>query len=385
MAGRVTAHSWRRRAAWLALVAVVLLLHAAVSHQLAQHMIDFNLDRAMPARIEVAYVRELELSAPPAAAPAPPPTVAPPRRAAPPQRAASAPKPRAVPQAEPEPIRETVEAVPRSLEPPPELAGAAEIPPAEPAASEPAPATVAEAPPPASASAPASGAARERFDWPNSTRVNYVLTGNVRGEVAGDAQVQWIRAGTRYQVHLDLNIGPSFAPVMTRRMSSDGELTEAGLSPRRYDEDTTVVLRARRRLTMHFEPDAIVLANGERHERWPGVQDTASQFVQLTYLFTTQPELLRVGGTVEMPLALPRKVDRWIYDVLGEEVLYTPFGALPTFHLKPRRAVQKGGDLVAEIWFSPQLRYLPVRIRIQQDADTFIDLMIARRPELAGP
>ena len=51
----------------------------------------------------------------------------------------------------------------------------------------------------------------------------------------------------------------------------------------------------------------------------PGLQDAASQFVQLTYLFSTRPELLRVGGSVELPLALPRSVDRWIYDVVEEE------------------------------------------------------------------
>ena len=45
----------------------------------------------------------------------------------------------------------------------------------------------------------------------------------------------------------------------------------------------------------------------------------------------------------------------------------------------------KGGDLSAEVWFAPRYRYLPVRIRIQQDAQTFIDLVLARRPELAGP
>ena len=36
------------------------------------------------------------------------------------------------------------------------------------------------------------------------------------------------------------------------------------------------------------------------------------------------------------------------------------------------------------MWFAPQLRYLPVRIRIQQDAENYIDLLIAKRPEL-GP
>lgn len=386
MAGRLTPKAGRRRAAWLALLAVVVLAHAVVTRQVAQRMVDLNLDKAMPARIEVAYVRELEPSAPPAFAPTVPAAVAPSARAAAPQRAASAPeaRPKALKKPPPEPV--VAEAAPvrpdRDPEPAARVAEAASAP--APAASA-APVELAEAAGPAIPASAASGASGQPFEWPASTRVSYGLTGHVRGEVTGDAQVQWVRAGTRYQVHLDLTVGPAFAPVLTRRMSSDGELTEDGLSPRRYDEDTQVAFRERRRLTMHFEPDAVVLANGERHERLPGVQDTASQFVQLSHLFSTRPELLRVGGTVEVPLALPRKIDRWIYDVLGEELLQTPFGPLPTFHLKPRRVAQKGGDLVAEIWFAPQLRYLPVRIRIQQDPQTFIDLMIARRPELAGP
>ena len=389
MAGRLIAHPRRRRAAGLALVAVVLLAHAVVTREVAQRMRDFNLEAAMPARIEVAYVRELEPSAPPPAAPmaaAPPP----PARAAPPQRAASAPKARPKPKPDPVP-----EPPPPPVAPPQALAQASPEPRSEaPPEPEPAPATADEAAPApvaeaasagATVSAAASSGIGKRFEWPNSTRVSYVLTGNVRGEVAGDAQVQWIRADNRYQVHLDITVGPAFAPVITRRMSSDGELTEAGLAPRRYDEDTKVAFRDRRRLSMHFEPDAVVMADGERKERMPGVQDTASQFIHLSYLFATRPELLHVGGTIEVPLALPRKIDRWIYDVLGEEVIAAPFGPLQTFHLKPRRAVQKSGDLVAEIWFAPALRYLPVRIRIEQDPQTFIDLVIARRPELAGP
>jgi hypothetical protein len=218
-----------------------------------------------------------------------------------------------------------------------------------------------------------------------STRVSYRLTGNVRGEVNGDARVEWLRVGTRYQVHLDVTVGLSFAPLMTRSMSSDGDITPQGLSPRRYDQDTKVGFGAHQRVTVLFEPDAVVLATGQRRERWAGVQDTASQFIQLTYLFATRPELLRPGGALEVPLALPRNTSRWVYDVLGEETVYTPFGPIPAIHLKPRRAVVKGGDLSTETWFAPQLGYLPVRIRIQQDAETFIDLVIARKPELAGP
>jgi len=236
----------------------------------------------------------------------------------------------------------------------------------------------------ASAVASDSSSAGPPFEWPVSTRVSYRLTGNVRGEVNGDARVEWVRVGSRYQVHLDVTVGLSFAPLMTRTMSSDGDITAQGLAPRRYDQDTKVGFGAHQRVAVLFEPDAVVLATGQRRERWDGMQDTASQFIQLTYLFGTRPELLRPGGALEVPLALPRNTSRWIYDVIGEETVYTPFGPIQAVHLTPRRAVVKGGDLSAETWFAPQLRYLPVRIRIQQDTETFIDLVIARKPELAA-
>jgi hypothetical protein len=311
------------------------------------------------------------LSAPVLAAPAAPPAAADAPRAArskpaQPAKAASAPEEPVSPP--PEPV---VAAAPVVPEPVPPVA----VP--EPAAPEPVL---------AAASAPADAAsAPAAFAWPSSTRVTYLLTGNYRGDVNGSAQVEWIRSGSRYQVHLDLVVGPSAAPLITRRMSSDGEITAEGLSPRRYEQETKVVLRERRRQTVNFEPGSVVLANGDRRDSVPGVQDTASQFVQLMYVFSTRPELLRVGNTVDIPLALPHKVDVWTYDVVAEEVLAAPFGPLPTIHLKPRRAlVPKVGELSAEIWFAPQLRYFPVRILIRQDGDNFLDLMISKRPEMAG-
>jgi Protein of unknown function (DUF3108) len=366
----------RRRLAWGALVAAVVVVHGCVTQHVIERLAEIGADAAMPARIEVAYVREMALAAPPpTAAPvsiAPP--ARPPARARPPKPAASAPAP--------QPAPELAEAAPTpSSAPDPEPQG---MPPPAPAPTD---TTLAEAPAPPLVAEPASAAASgaaAAFEWPASTRMSYLLTGNYRGEVNGSAQVEWVRAGSRYQVHLDLLVGPSVAPIITRRMTSDGEITAEGLAPRRYDQDTKVVMRERNRRTITFEPGSVVLANGERRDTVAGVQDTASQFVQLTYVFSTRPELLRAGGTVDIPLALPHKIDVWTYDVIGEEVLDTPFGPLPSIHLKPRRAPVKPGELSAEIWFAPQLRYLPVRIRIEQDADNYLDLMISKRPDIAG-
>jgi hypothetical protein len=113
------------------------------------------------------------------------------------------------------------------------------------------------------------------------------------------------------------------------------------------------------------------------------VQDSASQFVHMTWLFTTRPELLSAGTAIELPLALPRGVDRWIYDVIGAEPLGTPLGELDAVRVKPRRESRPGTDLTAEFWVAPTLQYLPVRILIRQDAETYVDLLLERLPQQA--
>jgi hypothetical protein len=391
---------------FLVLVLGVAVIHGCVTNELADRMAALAESAKMPPRLEVAYVRTLEPEKPPEVAPAPPPPPPPaPRavRARSPRPAASSPPlvaDAASAAAEEEALRARAEAWVKERTA--DAASAAASVPSAAASQALAAATAASASTAASGAVAAASAASaadvprgiepargvatnaEPFDWPASTRVTYNLSGNYRGEVTGSAQVEWIRVGLKYEVHLDFIVGPEFAPIIHRKMTSSGDLGPDGLTPVRYDEETDVAFQNRRRVTLRFEDTEIVLANGERKERWRGVQDTASQFVQLTYLFTLHPELLRPGNSVEVPLALARSVSRWHYDVIGEMELQTPFGAISAVHLKPRRDVVKPGDLTAEIWFSPQLRYLPVRIRVEQDPQTWVDLVIARKPDLAA-
>nr|MDH4393429.1 DUF3108 domain-containing protein [Aquabacterium sp.] len=235
-------------------------------------------------------------------------------------------------------------------------------------------------PPPAATLLADAAASVPAFVWPPSTRMRYKLVGNYRGPVEGTAQVEWLRQGSRYQVHLSTAIGP----VLSRHISSEGELTPQGLAPRRFDGKQKVLFRAARRWQLRFGPDQVVLSDGKLVPAQPGAQDEASQFVQLTWLFTTQPDKLRVGSAVEMPLAISRKLERWVYDVRAEELLRFTFGDVPTFHLKPRREATDG-DLNAEIWIAPTLQYLPVRIRITDGKDAWIDLSLEAPPLQADP
>ncbi len=149
--------------------------------------------------------------------------------------------------------------------------------------------------------------------------------------------------------------------------------------PRRYEERTRIGFSVRQ-FAMSFDDGRAVLANGATVPMRAGMQDASSQFVQLSYLFTTNPSLLQPGRSVSLPVALPRRLDNWIYDVVGEETLATPIGDLRTFHVRPRRESPRQGELVAQAWYAPSLQYLPVRILIHQDADNFIDMKLDSAP-----
>jgi hypothetical protein len=209
------------------------------------------------------------------------------------------------------------------------------------------------------------------------------MNGNYRGEEQGSATVEWIRVGLQYQVHMEAIVGASFAPLLVRRASSEGELGDTGLTPRRFEGEQRVAFRSRR-WAMSFDAERVHLPEGREAPTMPGVQDEASLFVQLTWLFTTQPQALRAGRSIEVPLALPRRVEVWKYDVVGQETLKMPFGEVSTMHVRPRRLAKSNTDLVAQMWFAPGLQYLPVRILVEQGADTFIDLQLQRAPQQAA-
>jgi hypothetical protein len=286
-----------------------------------------------------------------------------------------APEPAPAPDPDPDPVpipSPALAAVPPPLAAPDPAAGAAPEPavPAEPLSGPP--------------FAAAEGADEPGAEWPLSTRLSYVLTGHFRGPVDGQARVDWLRQGARYQVHLDLSVGPFFAPLAGRRLSSEGRITPAGLHPERYEEETRVAFREPRRLRIELGPSRLRLPGGRDSPRPAGVQDSASQFVHMTWLFTLQPGLLQPGTRLELPLALPRSVEPWVYDVVGPDTLHTPIGALPVVHVRPRREPRPGGDLTAEFWVAPSLQYLPVRILIRQSEDVWIDLRLDRLPQQAA-
>lgn len=235
-------------------------------------------------------------------------------------------------------------------------------------------AAIGQAPPADAASAPA-------FEWPLATRVTFKLEGYVRGPVYGDAMVEWVRQGQRYQVHVDASIGPSFAPIGSQRWTSEGRITPQGLRPERFEAINKLLIKSSRPRLIGFEADEVVLADGKRVPRMPGVQDPASHYIQMAYEFILNPGLLRVGETVNIPLARTQHQEMVIYDIVGEEVLDTPLGKVGTFRLRPRPLTDQKNDLLGELWIAPSLQYLPIRMLVKQGDKNFMDMKMSRAPQ----
>lgn len=221
--------------------------------------------------------------------------------------------------------------------------------------------------------------------WPPDTRLTYRLTGNYRGELTGSARVQWQQVqgpdgqpeSRRYQVRLEM----SLTSFVIASMTSQGKITDTGLLPEVYEEKLPG--NARR---VDFGDAQIRFNSGRVDVRPTSVQDTASQFVELSHRFATGVESLKAGAEVRIGLARPGGLDFWTYDVQAPEVLQTPeFGAIEVFHLKPRPLANPRGPIIAEMWFAPSLQYLPVRVRIALGGSSFVDLTVERIEQSERP
>ena len=234
--------------------------------------------------------------------------------------------------------------------------------------------------------------------WPSDTRLTYKLGGYFRGNLHGSAQVQWTREpptpsamptmppisptsslGERYQVRvgIDLNL------LGGAQFTSQGVISEAGLQPQAYEE----LLPGGRKRSVKLEGNTLegktlVLGDGRRLPAPPGavgLQDTASQFVELGHRFKTGQSTLAPGAVVKMWLARPGGLDEWAYDVSPPETLNLPLvGAVQAYKLSPRPLANPRGSITADIWIAPSLQYLPVRILISVNQNVRLDLLVEK-------
>ena len=211
--------------------------------------------------------------------------------------------------------------------------------------------------------------------WPPSTRLNYTITGYWRGDLHGSGALVWTVDGDHYEATLSGSALIGFAYRSIGRIDGDW------LAPSRYTERLFTREKSvrfdRDDDTLHFSasPDVVPLP--------PHVQDSASLFLQLANRLTRHPEAFHPGATLTFDVARPSGMTDWTFTVAGMETVATPTGPLSCWHVV--RHAADPNQLGAQIWLSPQLQNLPVQIRLQHAADSYLLFTLDHAEQQAPP
>ena len=142
----------------------------------------------------------------------------------------------------------------------------------------------------------------------------------------------------------------------TIRFVSEGAVTPAGLQPRRFEGKRSDNDPKRVAGELDWAAGRLTLEHHGRTETLPlprGTQDRLSVLYQTMF---AAPDKSRV---MEVSMTNGRKLDRYRYSVEPGVEIDTPLGRLETVHLVKQR---EPNESAAELWLSPQHRYLPVRM-----------------------
>ena len=93
--------------------------------------------------------------------------------------------------------------------------------------------------------------------------------------------------------------------------------------------------------------------------------------MQLGAMLGGEPERYPPGTIIRFEIVNYRDLETWIVKVEGEELLNLPGGDLMT--IKLIRAARKEFDEKVELWVAPTLGYLPVRIKITDRNNDYVD------------
>ena len=365
----------------LPVTSVVLVAHALALWGLPQ------LNPPTPADAPIVMETRMVEVAPPAPPPAPPaPRPAPPSEPAPKPK----PKPRPAPKppapapapapAEPESELNQPPAQDTQAQAAPETEAPADAPSPPPA---PAPEPAAE-PPEANGSdtarplqvTPAGGAPLPPgtvlpVSLPNSATLEFNASGQVKGfQYSAGAQLQWQHDGQYYQARQSI----SMFLMGERSQTSEGLITPNGLQPLNFSD------KGRKTQSASFD-----VASGKAHFSGgtadaaiaDGVQDRLSVFLQLSALMAADPDTYPPGTLIEMTSSSARSASRWQFRVGAAEALDLPFGSVMALRLD-KLPGKSGNDQRGAVWLAPAMQYLPVRIKLTQGQDDFVDLQLKK-------
>ena len=361
----------RRTLLWLTGTALVLhlLLLLGISGAL-----DFELN-PLPARVSPLQTRMLTAPAP-AAALAPAPAVQRPRpRIAQQAQTQPVPAPEVLPDKAPE-----TSASPQAEPPRTEVAAPTDTPATpvavSPEAAPPAPTEVSTAAPAISVPPGESLPNIALGALPPSSLLRYDLTGQEKGlTYYASGELSWQHNPQAYALALSVK---AFL-VGSRHWRSVGDITAAGLAPRRFSDSW------RGERAAHFDRDKnriVFSGNAPEALMLAGAQDQISLYVQLAAAMNGSPERFAPGTRLQIQTITLRDALPWTLTLEQNEALTVEGQSVMAtkWVCQPRNRF----DAKVEFWVTPQHHWLPVRIRITQVSGNYIDLNLRSHETLAA-
>ncbi len=194
-----------------------------------------------------------------------------------------------------------------------------------------------------------------------------------RGFFRGTGEIRWRRDGDTYSLALEARI----AGLTLLTWASDGRIDAAGLAPDRFLDQ-----RARRAAqAANFRRDSGKVTFSGSKAEWPllpGSQDELSWMIQLAGIAAADPELLVEGGRITMVVVGARGDARvWTLRSVGRETVDTAAG--PVAAVKLVRDNLGPYERGYEIWLDPQRAWVPAHVTQRNvSGGAELDLLLER-------
>ena len=194
---------------------------------------------------------------------------------------------------------------------------------------------------------------------PLQAQINFTLYKGSGGLSVGKVVHNWQVRDQAYILTSITEATGIFSFVKSGKLvqTSQGKLGPQGLEPVAYTiqrgqtDSTTETAQFDRSTHM------LLITSGDNKRNVP-LPEQAQDLLSFIYqLAVTAPQ----SGIVRMNITNARKLDRYDYQVIGEEILETPLGTLKTLRLSKVRAPNEDG---VDIWLGVDYHYLPVKVKL---------------------
>lgn len=206
---------------------------------------------------------------------------------------------------------------------------------------------------------------------PDTATLEFKASGQVKGfNYSAGAELQWQHDGQYYQARQSI----SMFLVGERAQTSEGLITPRGLQPLNFTD------KGRKSQSASFDLPAgkARFSSGTADAAIAeGVQDRLSVFLQLSALMAAGPERYPQGTVIELTTSSARAAVRWRFKVGSTEALELPIGSVMALRLD-KLPGQSKSEQQGSIWLAAAMQYLPVRIRLTQGQDDFVDLQLKK-------